>query len=621
MGCNGIKPLEEIDEKDNHKFNLFPLTKKLNKNEKIDFSENKNKYIMNCSNYFNNENPFKFKDKKFEDKLFYSQKFSKQTEELLQLDNSNIEWKSAKEIFGDNVKIFGENISIKDIKLGPADNSYFVSAISSISEFPNLILQLFRTVSLPNNGEPIEVCIKIEGKWTVICLDDKFMVNKENNIPVFSTSPTKNIWGMILEKAWAKVCGGYENIINGNCNEIFEAFTPFNIIEIDLTKEKIDTLWKFIYSCFEYNCLMACDIKKDIKDFEEIGLINNHWFSILGYQEEKDEKSIKKDIKKLIKMRNPLGDKEIFKKITNEEMMEKVGIEKFLKNGIFLIDYYKIKKLFEKIIICIPICDLKSYLIEIPKEKACDYGIIRILIEKESNLSISIVPLSNRFHEDIIKDKEIFKNLILIQLLRNNKSANYISSSLNESLFINVKPGEYICIFNCDYNIPNVVVRPFNINISSTTSIKYYLDEPDNKLQLLKHIMISKIESLPKYKERFKENFVVFTGNKFEFTSFGFCYIKNNQKQTKYIKPSIYLRNFKSIEGILPTTLKMIKNSIFFFLFNRIKTKSNYQTGANVSFFKNEIDEAIEPISYKNIPEKYCKEIEYKENECDYELV
>jgi hypothetical protein len=64
----------------------------------------------------------------------------------------------------------------------------------------------------------------------------------------------------------------------------------------------------------------------------------------------------------------------------------------------------------------------------------------------------------------------------------------------------------------------------------------------------------------------------------------------------------------------------MKKNSVFFFLFNRIKPKSAYQTGANVAFFKDEVKEAIEPIIYEKIPEIYCKEIQFEDIKCDYEL-
>ena len=614
MGCAGRSALK-IDE--DLKLDIIPESQKLNKNDNIDLSQNNNKYIMKCSEYFNGQTPEKYSDTKFNDKLFNYQNFSPEIEEQIQIENSNIEWKSVKEIFGKKVKIFGDSISLKDIKLGPANNSYFISALSSLSEFPNLVLQLFRTTTLPKEGT-IEVCIRIEGKWTVVYLDDKFMVNKETNLPVFSTSPTKNIWGMILEKAWAKICGGYENIINGNAKEIFEAFTPFRVIEINLKKFDNEVLLKYINSSFDLNYMMTCVTKEDMLDYESIGFFNNYTFSLLGNQEYEKNK---KDLKKIIKLRNPNGDNEAFDYKLNEDLVENIGIISCEENGIFLMDYYKFIKIFFSITLCIPTKNLISHLITIPAEKANDFGTIRILIEEEANLSISIISLSFRFHDDVKPDEDIFKNLILIQLFRNKQKATYVSSSCNETLFTNVKPGEYICIYNVDFQTANIKEeQPFNINISCSNHFKYCIDEPDNSHELLKYIMIPKIEAIEKYAKILKDDFVVYTGNKFEFTSFGFYYMKNKKKETKYVKPSAYLRNFKSIEGEFPISLKMNKNSIFFFLFNRIKLKSLYQTGANVGFFKDEVPDAIEPKSYEKLPEKYCKEIEYEDKRYDYEF-
>ena len=103
-------------------------------------------------------------------------------------------------------------------------------------------------------------------------------------------------------------------------------------------------------------------------------------------------------------------------------------------------------------------------------------------------------------------------------------------------------------------------------------------------MELLKYIIIQKLKKYEKYEKLLKDDFPLFTGNKFELTSYSYFFMKNNKKETKYVKPSVYLRNFKSIEGDFPDALKMEKNSIFFFLFNRIKPKSAFQTGANVFF-------------------------------------
>ena len=326
MGCSDEVGLREID--DNHKIEIPSESLKLKKVSKINFEKNNNEYITKCSNYFKNEN----KLKKFTENTLTIPNFSSQQEKLIQIKKENIEWKSAKEIFGEEVRIFGESTSMNDIILGPADNSYFVSVISSLANYPNIIIQLFRTFKLSKDGNPIEICVKIAGNWTVICLDDKFLVNKENNMPIFSYSPTKNIWGLLLEKAWAKICGGYENIIIGNPKDVFETFTPFKILEINLKKFEQELFWKYIKSSIENNCIIICVTKYNIKGFDSIGFINSQAFSLLDIQSEKKNKN---DIIRNMKLRNSLGDKEVFRNDITEDM-KNFGIISFEQDGIFL---------------------------------------------------------------------------------------------------------------------------------------------------------------------------------------------------------------------------------------------------------------------------------------------
>ena len=607
MGCSDEVGLKEID--DNHKIEIPSESLKLKKVSKINFEKNNNEYITKCSNYLNNEN----KLKKFTENTLSIPNFSSQQEKLIQIKKENIEWKSAKEIFGDEVEIFGETTSMNDIILGPADNSYFVSVISSLANYPNIIIQLFRTFKLPSNENPIEICVKIGGNWTVICLDDKFLVNKENNMPIFSYSPTKNIWGLLLEKAWAKICGGYENIITGNPKDVFETFTPFRILEINLKKFEQELFWKYIKSSIENNCIIICVTKYNIKGLDSIGFINSQAFSLLDIHSDNKNKN---DIIRNMELRNPLGDKEVFQNDITEEM-KNFGIISFERDGKFLMQYSKFLELFSFVTICVPSSTLINYLIDIPKEKANNFGAIRLLIDEETKINISIIFK----HNEEIKNEDIFKNIILIHLLRDKQKAYYVNSSSNGTLSSLISPGEYIIIYNVDFITANFKKsQSYYVNISSTKHIKYALDEPDNNLELLKYVMIQKLQTYDKYQKSLKENFPVFTGNKFEFTSFAFYYLKNNNKEVKYVKPSVYLRNFKSIEGEFPNSLKMEKNSIFFFLFNRVKLKSAFQTGANVIFYKEAVPDAKEPISYDKVPNRYCLEVEFRENKCNYEF-
>ena len=54
--------------------------------------------------------------------------------------------------------------------------------------------------------------MKIDGEWKIVLLDDKIPVKKGTKEPIGARSNNKVVWGLFLEKAWAKVNGGYANI-------------------------------------------------------------------------------------------------------------------------------------------------------------------------------------------------------------------------------------------------------------------------------------------------------------------------------------------------------------------------------------------------------------------------
>ena len=111
MGCDNNNKLNEIEE--NHKLDIIPITEKLNKNEKIELLENNNQHIMNCSEYFKGQDPDSKTDRDYNDKLFNRENLPPEMEEQLEIDNSNFEWKSAREIFGKKVKYLGIQHQLK----------------------------------------------------------------------------------------------------------------------------------------------------------------------------------------------------------------------------------------------------------------------------------------------------------------------------------------------------------------------------------------------------------------------------------------------------------------------------------------------------------------------------
>ena len=245
MGCSGSRATEDYEHNLQEGYAY-------DKGESISLTENPNLYITQNENYYKSQRPSSnFQDNIFppDTSSFYGNDESKsrvsKMKSQLTINENDIIWKHIKEIYP-NGKIFDDQITKDDIEIGEIKNEYFISSLSILTEFPRLILQLFKTVNLPNDNNPIEIGMKIDGEWKIICIDDMIPVNKNTNKPIFLNTKTNSLWGILLEKAWAKINGGYGNIIIGYPREVFDSLTPFTTLPINALKENKNYLWKNI---------------------------------------------------------------------------------------------------------------------------------------------------------------------------------------------------------------------------------------------------------------------------------------------------------------------------------------------------------------------------------------
>ena len=626
MGCGGSKNLTKED-KTSHKLSHGVG---FSRNAQQDYTSNPNESITSLETYYKNQKPpsYAFADDRFppnSETVFgkYKGEYTDTNEErrnralsAIPISEEDVIWKHAYEIWGDDAKIFGDKILLDDIKIGQVADAYFVATLSALAEFPFLILQLFKTVEIPNNGKAIEIAIQIDGDWKIVPVDDMFPINKNNGKPIFSDAPNKSLWGVFLEKAWAKVNGGYANIVIGYPREVFEAFTPFTTIPINVSRENKNSLWNNIKGADLSDCIMTCSITEGTPNLSSVGLIENHTFTLVSAFERK----VGNDIVKLMKIRNPFGEGEWngdwsdgSSKWTSEA--KKVFPEydtKGSNDGIFWIDFDNFCKYFQVISICVPLKPIKSTGIKIEKDKADKFNVIKIKVNDSGILSVAVYKKYYRYHRKIQPEQDVLTNLILAKC--NEDNIEYIDSAYNETMSTYVKEGEYLCIFNADYKTINVSPRKYTVTISSNVDFQICQLEPDDdNHNLLKSIMIPKIESLPKYASRFQNRIALFTGNRFQKCALSYLYIKNLTDNEIHFKPNIYFKNIQSIEGNLPEGLKMKKDDIFLFLGNRINPELPFQSGGNGKFFDNSIPGEIEPKIDFGVVKKYLNAHDYQD--------
>ena len=620
MGCSAIR-LDEDPDLDEH---YIAVEKEFDMNIKVDLYKNPNTRLLKSNNYYMNQKPEEGKE--LDDDLFPPENQSLKGRYNLPLGKEKIEWKSADKIWGDEISIFGETISENDIKLGMVKDAYFVAAIKALIKYPSIIIQLFKTMMLPKDDSGIQIFLKIEGVWTIYIIDNYFPVSKETGETIFCDSPTKNLWAVLLEKAWAKANFGYGNIVQGLTSEVFDAFTPFISKPINALKEDMESLWETIKVVEKNNCIMTATVKEGTPGIEDVGLIKNYSVIFVSCHEE----TYKGNNIKLMKMWNPfeemkwLGDYSAKSELWNKDLKTLFKYNGDEEDGTFLISFDDLKLFFRNINILVPIRPCICQTINIPKKKADGYNILKVKFEKKGIFSLGIHRQIMRFHKDLKADYGMIENIIFAKIYKEDKKLIYYDACFNEPLLTRVEQGEYIVEFNLDYKTLEIEdIRPYNICILSNIDYSLKFVDSDEDLAVMKTIMVPKIESRYNNISKFKEPFVFFTGNRFYTSSFGFVYMKNQTKEVKYLKPNFLSKNMKSIEGEIPRALKMDPGSKFFFLYNRYKLNMPFQTGVNPGFcrlddIRNKNLEIIEPEVPEYPSDVYFRDEEYDEAKIDY---
>lgn len=162
-------------------------------------------------------------------------------------DWPNYQWRRPEDVYGKGNFSVYKTIDPSDISQGFLGDCYFLSSLSSLAEFPKRIEQIFLNkdvndsgcyaLKLYVNGEPVEVVV-----------DDYFPWDKDEKTWAFSRcSKDKEIWVLLIEKAWAKIFGNYMRIEAGLAGEAMPALTgaPAKVIWHDDMKNM--DLWRLIY--------------------------------------------------------------------------------------------------------------------------------------------------------------------------------------------------------------------------------------------------------------------------------------------------------------------------------------------------------------------------------------
>ncbi|CAI2361357.1 unnamed protein product [Moneuplotes crassus] len=99
-----------------------------------------------------------------------------------------------------------------DVEQGYLDNCYLIALLKSLAKYrPDLIEDLIITKKEHQDGL-FEVCLYDHGQKKKFILSDLVPFNVENQCPLGAQKITRNIWPLLLEKAYAIYNQGYDAI-------------------------------------------------------------------------------------------------------------------------------------------------------------------------------------------------------------------------------------------------------------------------------------------------------------------------------------------------------------------------------------------------------------------------
>ncbi|KAM6139361.1 calpain-14-like [Phoenicopterus ruber ruber] len=140
------------------------------------------------------------------------------------------------------------------------------------------------------------------GEWVDVVVDDRLPVNEAGEL-VFVSSVYKNVfWGALLEKAYAKLYGSYEDLQIGQVSEALVDFTGGVNIRIKLAAAPPD-LWDILTRATYSRSLMGCQTPLGATKVLKNGLVAGHAYTVTGIR----KVTCQYGPENLVRLRNPWG--------------------------------------------------------------------------------------------------------------------------------------------------------------------------------------------------------------------------------------------------------------------------------------------------------------------------
>ena len=150
-------------------------------------------------------------------------------------DGKPITWRRPCDFMSGSFDVFQGGIEPNDIRQGSLADCWFLCALSSLAEFPQLVMNLFEEQSKDSSEAGVyKLRLCKNGQWVTVTVDDFFPCFPGAG-PSYSRGHGNELWVLLLEKAYAKLHGCYAQIKMGWAYEAMIDLTgaPYKTIRFE----------------------------------------------------------------------------------------------------------------------------------------------------------------------------------------------------------------------------------------------------------------------------------------------------------------------------------------------------------------------------------------------------
>ena len=359
-----------------------------------------------------------------------------------------------------------------------------------INRIPFLIKEKFRTQKFNEEGY-YEVIFFIDGEWQILFLDDFFPYDPRKRSFAFARPHNNELWAMLLEKAWAKLNGGYSNIIGGIVSEPISALTGFPTEYLSHKQLEEEEIYNKIEEGDKEGTIMS-SASKGNDEVEQRGLVQSHAYTLISAK-----KWVQRNLY-LLKLRNPWGEGEWNGKWSDNSPYWTDEYKKYFNfkksnDGIFWIDISDYIKNFDATYICYILYGaiVKNFYFEYQSYFKKPV-IFNMRVKQKSKMSVSVLFKCWRFNREI-KDLSHPFSLIVCKY-DNNRNIEKLWGNWGYKEDLNIieffEPGFYVIwlyLATRGNNDPNF---KYTVQVSSLTDFDIEFLGLDHNFLLIQYLLL-----------------------------------------------------------------------------------------------------------------------------------